>query len=367
MLARFSTSTFFLLFLSLLVLTPPPPSLSPPRSLLLNQTPQQSSNKNNNKKHQQRPRSSPLSPTRAQMNNPSVAASAASAAPTSEKKLWGGRFTGATDPLMEKFNASIGSDKRMWREDIEGSQAYARALSKTAVLTEDEASEIVAGLGAVAKEWEAGTFEIKAGDEDIHTANERRLTELIGAVGGKLHTGRSRNDQVSLGSRFSPPFPFFPWEQETPKGGSPVSLFLYFQKQKNRSPPTRGSGSPATSAKTRGPTWGSCSAPRPRGPRPRLTWSCQASPTSNRPKWCAGRTGCCRTPLPGSATRRGWAICCPGSRRCLWEAARSRGTPLESTVARSLTIWASRVECAQTRWMLSATGTLCSTRCTSAP
>lgn len=102
---------------------------------------------------------------------------------------------------MEKFNASIGSDRRMWREDIEGSQAYARALSKTSILTEREAGEIVAGLDAVAKEWEAGTFEIKPGDEDIHTANERRLTELIGAVGGKLHTGRSRNDQVATDTR----------------------------------------------------------------------------------------------------------------------------------------------------------------------
>ena len=145
------------------------------------------------------------------MNNPSVAASA-SAPPTSEKKLWGGRFTGATDTLMEKFNASIGSDRRMWREDIEGSQAYARALSKTSVLTEAEAAEIVAGLDAVAAEWRAGTFEIKPGDEDIHTANERRLTELIGAVGGKLHTGRSRNDQVS----FFFPF-FFPSTKKQPQ------------------------------------------------------------------------------------------------------------------------------------------------------
>ena len=147
--------------------------------------------KNISNKHQKHQERSPLA--RAQVN-PASAAPAGAA--TSEKKLWGGRFTGATDPLMEKFNASIGSDKRMWREDIEGSQAYARALSKTSVLTETEAAEIVAGLDAVAAEWKACTFVIKPGDEDIHTANERRLTELIGAVGGKLHTGRSRNDQV---------------------------------------------------------------------------------------------------------------------------------------------------------------------------
>lgn len=79
---------------------------------------------------------------------------------------------------------------------MQGSQAYARALAKAGVLTNDEAKTIVDGLSQVAAEWEQGIFEIKAGDEDIHTANERRLTELIGQVGGKLHTGRSRNDQV---------------------------------------------------------------------------------------------------------------------------------------------------------------------------
>ncbi len=71
-----------------------------------------------------------------------------------------------------------------------------KALSKAGVVTEDEAATIVDGLNNVAKEWQDDTFEIKQGDEDIHTANERRLSELIGSVGGKLHTGRSRNDQV---------------------------------------------------------------------------------------------------------------------------------------------------------------------------
>lgn len=79
---------------------------------------------------------------------------------------------------------------------VQGSQAYARALSKAGVLTEEEAATIVEGLDEVAKEWETNSFEIKQGDEDIHTANERRLSEIIGSVGGKLHTGRSRNDQV---------------------------------------------------------------------------------------------------------------------------------------------------------------------------
>merc|ERR1719183_2875915 len=107
-----------------------------------------------------------------------------------------GRFSGETDPLMEQFNASLPYDKRMWREDIQGSVAYAAALGRAGLLQAEEVKSLQDGLALVGKEWEAGTFEIKAGDEDIHTANERRLTELIGAVGGKLHTGRSRNDQV---------------------------------------------------------------------------------------------------------------------------------------------------------------------------
>lgn len=116
-------------------------------------------------------------------------------------KLWGGRFTGATDPIMEKFNSSIGYDKIMWKQDIQGSKKYAEALGKCGILTVEEVAEINAGLDTVASEWEAGIFVIQPSDEDIHTANERRLTELIGKVGGKLHTGRSRNDQVATDVR----------------------------------------------------------------------------------------------------------------------------------------------------------------------
>jgi argininosuccinate lyase len=116
-------------------------------------------------------------------------------------KLWGGRFTGATDPLMEKFNASIGFDYRLWQADIEGSKAYAVALARAGIVTDAEMEEMGTGLDAVGAEWAAGSFVLHPGDEDIHTANERRLTELIGAVGGKLHTGRSRNDQVTTDVR----------------------------------------------------------------------------------------------------------------------------------------------------------------------
>lgn len=102
---------------------------------------------------------------------------------------------------MEKFNESLSFDKRMWSQDIRGSIAYAKANIKTGILTQEEADQIVGGLEKVYEEWKNNTFEIKPGDEDIHTANERRLTEIIGPLGGKLHTGRSRNDQVATDTR----------------------------------------------------------------------------------------------------------------------------------------------------------------------
>jgi len=111
-------------------------------------------------------------------------------------KLWGGRFTGKTDPVMERFNNSLNVDRVMWKADIEGSIAYSSALEAAGVLSAEEGSTIRNGLKEVEAEWEAGTFVEKPGDEDIHTANERRLTELVGPAGGKVHTGRSRNDQV---------------------------------------------------------------------------------------------------------------------------------------------------------------------------
>lgn len=114
----------------------------------------------------------------------------------------GGRFQGGTDPIMEKFNESIHFDKRMWREDITGSIAYAKANEKIGILTTHERDVIVNGLNDVSKEWESDSFVIQPGDEDIHTANERRLTEIVGKeIGGKLHTGRSRNDQVATDTR----------------------------------------------------------------------------------------------------------------------------------------------------------------------
>lgn len=113
----------------------------------------------------------------------------------------GGRFKGGTDPIMEKFNESINFDKRMWDQDIRGSIAYAKAISKIGIITSDECELMTSGLEKVREEWKANEFVIKQGDEDIHTANERRLTEIIGETGKKLHTGRSRNDQVATDTR----------------------------------------------------------------------------------------------------------------------------------------------------------------------
>src|SRR5688572_9675177 len=116
-------------------------------------------------------------------------------------KLWGGRYEVETDAMMHELNRSIGFDARLWREDIRGSVAWANGLHGAGLLTAVERDQIVAGLDQVHAEWEAGTFEIRPEDEDIHSANERRLTELAGPVGGKLHTGRSRNDQVATDVR----------------------------------------------------------------------------------------------------------------------------------------------------------------------
>ena len=118
-------------------------------------------------------------------------------------KLWGGRFTGGTDPIMVQYNESIYFDRIFYSQDIRGSIAYARANKNVGILTADEFAGIERGLQQVFQEWETNTFTIKPGiDEDIHTANERRLGEIVGTgLAGKLHTGRSRNDQVATDMR----------------------------------------------------------------------------------------------------------------------------------------------------------------------
>ncbi len=113
-------------------------------------------------------------------------------------KLWGGRFSKNTDVLVEEFTSSISFDCRMYREDIAGSIAHATMLAKCGILTAEEAAVINGGLQDILADIEAGKFSFEVSLEDIHMNIEKRLTERIGAVGGKLHTARSRNDQVAL-------------------------------------------------------------------------------------------------------------------------------------------------------------------------
>ena len=116
-------------------------------------------------------------------------------------KLWGGRFTEATDAFVEAFTASIGFDQRLYRYDIAGSIAHASMLAHTGIITTDECSAIVAGLEAIKADIERGDFAWSVELEDIHMNIEARLIERIGETGKKLHTGRSRNDQVATDLR----------------------------------------------------------------------------------------------------------------------------------------------------------------------
>jgi argininosuccinate lyase len=116
-------------------------------------------------------------------------------------KLWGGRFSQELDPDAWQLNASIQFDQRLARQDVRGSQAWAEALKKAGLLSVEEHRQIFKGLEAIDSEFKEQRFAFKDSDEDIHTAVERRLQEMIGHAAGKLHTGRSRNDQVTTDLR----------------------------------------------------------------------------------------------------------------------------------------------------------------------
>ncbi len=117
-------------------------------------------------------------------------------------KLWAGRFKKETDQAVNAFNASIGVDQRMYREDIEGSMAHAAMLSRQGIITEEDGRQIRLGLRSILKDMDAGVISLTPEQyEDIHMANEQLLTERIGEAGKRLHTARSRNDQVALDLR----------------------------------------------------------------------------------------------------------------------------------------------------------------------
>lgn len=120
---------------------------------------------------------------------------------SAEVKLWGGRFTESTDAFVEEFTASVMFDQRFYKQDIQGSIAHCKMLAKVGVLTEPERDQIIDGLEVIREEIESGQFNWSVSREDVHMNIEARLTENIGTVGKKLHTGRSRNDQVATDIR----------------------------------------------------------------------------------------------------------------------------------------------------------------------
>ncbi len=116
-------------------------------------------------------------------------------------KMWGGRFTSAPDAIMEEINASIDFDRHLYRQDIAASKAHAAMLAKTGIITARDAKSIARGLDTIQAEIEAGQFSFQRALEDIHMNVESRLAELIGPAAGRLHTARSRNDQVATDFR----------------------------------------------------------------------------------------------------------------------------------------------------------------------
>ncbi|MDH5611544.1 MAG: argininosuccinate lyase [Gammaproteobacteria bacterium] len=121
--------------------------------------------------------------------------------PARVNQSWGGRFSEQTDAFVEAFTASVDFDRRMYQQDIAGSRAHARMLNKVTVLSDEDLSAILKGLDQVEQEIEAGKFEWSVAREDVHMNIEARLTDIIGDAGKRLHTGRSRNDQVATDIR----------------------------------------------------------------------------------------------------------------------------------------------------------------------
>ena len=117
------------------------------------------------------------------------------------KKPWAGRFKKGTHKVAEKFSASIDFDQRLYKEDIQGSIAHATMLASQKIILKKEADKIIKGLKQIEKEIETGKFPLREEYEDIHLNIEKRLIEKIGDVGGKIHTARSRNDQIALDMR----------------------------------------------------------------------------------------------------------------------------------------------------------------------
>jgi argininosuccinate lyase len=119
----------------------------------------------------------------------------------SKNRMWSGRFTESTSALVERFSESVSFDQRLWKQDIAGSQAHARMLGKIGLLAAADVEAIITGLDGIAADIAAGRFQWSQALEDVHMNIEARLTERIGDAGKRLHTGRSRNDQVATDVR----------------------------------------------------------------------------------------------------------------------------------------------------------------------
>ncbi|MBW1850711.1 MAG: argininosuccinate lyase, partial [Deltaproteobacteria bacterium] len=117
------------------------------------------------------------------------------------QKVWGGRFRKDTDALANSFNSSISFDSRLYAQDIKGSMAHCRMLAKQRIITDEEASQILKALAEIMEQLDRGEIPFDEGYEDIHSLVEKTLIEKTGSLGEKLHTGRSRNDQVALDVR----------------------------------------------------------------------------------------------------------------------------------------------------------------------
>ncbi|MFN7281604.1 MAG: lyase family protein, partial [Brevundimonas sp.] len=123
------------------------------------------------------------------------------AAPSSGQTLWGGRFSAKPAEIMQAINVSIGVDQRLWAQDLRGSRAHCRMLIARGIVGAEDGAAILSGLDTIQSEIEAGTFPFRDEFEDIHLNVEARLSELIGEPSGRLHTARSRNDQVATDFR----------------------------------------------------------------------------------------------------------------------------------------------------------------------
>ena len=195
------------------------------------------------------------------------------------------RFSLPPDPVFVSLNASIGFDWRLAPYDVEQSRAHATMLAATGIISDSDRDELLGGLDRVAAELDAGEFPFLDSDEDIHMAVERRLTEIVGAVGGKLHTARSRNDQVA----------------------TDMAMF------------TRAHALRAIEALQR-------PADRDRAASPRRTWTgrCRATRTCSARSRSISRTTCWPTSGCSGATPRASRSCWARPRSCRWARARWR-------------------------------------------